>query len=53
MEKARKKKSMLGSKKGGDKHSPKLKELVRKITPQNRYTEISVGSELGRERVDW
>jgi hypothetical protein len=53
MAKTRKKKSVLGSKKSRHKHPPKLKELVRKITPQNRYAEISVGPELGRERVEW
>lgn len=30
-----------------------LAQLVGQITPENRYTEISSGSETGRERVEW
>ncbi len=32
---------------------PTLAKLVSQITPENRYTEISVGSELGKEVVEW
>ncbi len=32
---------------------PTLKELVSQITPENRYEEISAGSERGREIVEW
>ena len=32
---------------------PSLSELVSRITRENRYPEISAGSELGRESVEW
>jgi antitoxin MazE len=32
---------------------PTLKELVAKITPENRYDEIPSGPERGREKVEW
>ena len=32
---------------------PTLKELVSQITPQNRYAEISMGAERGKEIVEW
>ena len=32
---------------------PTLTQLVRQITPENRYAEISTGSEVGREVVEW
>jgi len=32
---------------------PTLKELVSQITPQNRYGEISMGAERGKETVEW
>jgi antitoxin MazE len=32
---------------------PTLKELVAQITPENRYDEISVGAERGKESVEW
>jgi len=32
---------------------PTLKELVSQITPQNRYEEISMGAERGKETVEW
>jgi antitoxin MazE len=32
---------------------PTLAQLVSQITPENRYAEISVGSELGKEIVEW
>jgi antitoxin MazE len=32
---------------------PTLAELVAQITPENRYEEISVGPEIGREAVEW
>jgi antitoxin component of MazEF toxin-antitoxin module len=32
---------------------PTLAQLVAQITPENRYTEISLGPEVGREAVEW
>ena len=32
---------------------PTLAELVAQITPENRYAEVSVGPEIGREAVEW
>jgi antitoxin MazE len=32
---------------------PTLAQLVAQITPENRYAEVSVGSEIGREVVEW
>ena len=32
---------------------PTLAQLVAQITPENRYSEISTGSEVGREAVEW
>jgi antitoxin MazE len=32
---------------------PTLAELVAQITPENRYAEISTGSEVGKEAVEW
>lgn len=32
---------------------PTLKELVAQITPENRYGEIPMGSEIGGEQVEW
>jgi antitoxin MazE len=32
---------------------PSLAQLVAQITPENRYTEISLGPEMGREVVEW
>lgn len=32
---------------------PTLKQLVAQITPENRYGEISTGSETGKEVVEW
>ncbi len=32
---------------------PTLRELVAKITPENRYDEISVGPERGKENLEW
>jgi len=32
---------------------PTLAELVAQITPENRYAEVSVGAEIGREAVEW
>jgi antitoxin MazE len=32
---------------------PTLAELVARITPENRYAEISIGREVGREAVEW
>jgi len=30
-----------------------LAQMVAQITPENRYTEISLGPEVGREAVEW
>lgn len=30
-----------------------LRKLVAKITPENRYREISTGYEVGKEVTDW
>ena len=32
---------------------PTLGQLVARITQENRYTEISVGAEVGKEVVEW
>lgn len=32
---------------------PTLAQLVAQITPENRYAEISLGPETGREAVEW
>jgi len=32
---------------------PSLPELVAKISPENRYGEVSSGVETGRETVEW
>jgi len=32
---------------------PTLKELVAQITPENRYDEIAIGPERGKESVEW
>jgi antitoxin MazE len=32
---------------------PTLAYLVSQITPGNRYAEVSVGAEVGREVVEW
>ena len=32
---------------------PSLAQLVAQINPQNRYAEVSTGSEVGREAVEW
>jgi len=32
---------------------PTLKELVARITPENRYGETSAGRERGKEVVEW
>ena len=32
---------------------PTLAQLVARITPENRYPEISVGAEVGKEVVEW
>ena len=33
--------------------TPTLAQLVAQITPENRYAEVSLGSEVGREVVEW
>ncbi len=32
---------------------PTLAQLVSRITQENRYSEISTGPEVGKERVEW
>ncbi len=32
---------------------PTLSQLVSRITPENRYSEISTGAEVGKEVVEW
>jgi antitoxin MazE len=32
---------------------PTLAQMVAQITPNNRYAEISLGPEIGREAVEW
>ncbi|HLB93328.1 MAG TPA: AbrB/MazE/SpoVT family DNA-binding domain-containing protein [Terriglobales bacterium] len=32
---------------------PTLAQLVSQITPENRYSEISAGAEVGKEMVEW
>ena len=32
---------------------PTLAQLVAQITPENRYEEISLGPEIGREAIEW
>ena len=32
---------------------PTLQELVARITPENRYTEVSTGRERRNEAVEW
>ncbi|MGB8771633.1 MAG: AbrB/MazE/SpoVT family DNA-binding domain-containing protein [Candidatus Korobacteraceae bacterium] len=32
---------------------PTLAQLVSKITPENRYKEVSTGEEVGKEAVEW
>ena len=32
---------------------PTLAELVSQIAPENRYSEISAGPEIGKEAVEW
>jgi len=32
---------------------PTLAQLVAQITPESRYAEVSVGSEVGKEVVGW
>jgi antitoxin MazE len=32
---------------------PTLAQMVAQITPENRYAEISLGPEVGKEAVEW
>lgn len=32
---------------------PSLAQLVAEITPENRYSEISTGPEIGKESAEW
>ena len=32
---------------------PTLAELVAQITPENRYEEVSLGREIGKEAIEW
>lgn len=33
--------------------TPTLTQLIAQITPENRYTDISVGGEISKESVEW
>jgi len=33
--------------------TPTLAQLVSQITPDNRYSEISIGAEFGKEVIEW
>jgi antitoxin MazE len=33
--------------------NPTLSQLVSRITPENRYSEISTGAEVGKEVLEW
>jgi antitoxin MazE len=33
--------------------TPTLAQLVSRITPENRYPEVSTGAEVGKESVEW
>jgi antitoxin MazE len=32
---------------------PTLAQLISRITPENRYAEVSSGAEVGKEVVEW
>jgi antitoxin component of MazEF toxin-antitoxin module len=32
---------------------PCLTELIAEITPEHRYGEISFGTEIGKEKIEW
>ncbi|MGA2170568.1 MAG: AbrB/MazE/SpoVT family DNA-binding domain-containing protein [Terracidiphilus sp.] len=32
---------------------PTLAQMVAQITPENRYAEVSLGPEIGREVIEW
>jgi antitoxin MazE len=32
---------------------PTLAQMVARITPENRYAEVSLGAEMGMEIVEW
>lgn len=32
---------------------PSLRELVERITPETRYTEVKTGPARGKEKIDW
>lgn len=32
---------------------PSLAKLVSQITPENRYAEVAMGAEVGKEVVEW
>lgn len=34
-------------------HVPSLSKLVAQITPENRYSEVSTTTEIGREAIEW
>lgn len=35
------------------KKMPTLTQLVSQITPENRYAELPVGAEVGKEVIEW
>jgi antitoxin MazE len=32
---------------------PTLAQVVAQITPENRYAEVSLGAEIGKEIIEW
>jgi antitoxin MazE len=32
---------------------PTLAQMVAQITPENRYAEVSLGAEIGKEIIEW
>jgi antitoxin MazE len=32
---------------------PTLAQMVAQITPENRYAEVSLGAEIGKEVIEW
>lgn len=53
MAKAKKKKPASGNREAKKADAVDLKTLVGKIARENRYEEISVGPDRGKERVVW
>lgn len=53
MRRVKRKKRPLAGKPRTRRNDLTLKKLVAKITPGNRYAEIPVGAEIGREVIEW